>query len=89
MTAEELERRIVAAGYHVTLSGCVDCNTAAAALEFSPRTLVAMRQEGTGPEYERLNGRIWYPVAALAAFLNTAERITTDAARRKRRQPAP
>jgi len=68
VTAEELERRIVAAGYHVTLSACVDANTAAAALELSPRTLVNMRQEGTGPEYQRLNGRIWYPVEASRLF---------------------
>jgi len=46
--SEELERRIVAAGYHVTLSGCVDCNTAAAALEFS-RARCRHETRRTGP----------------------------------------
>jgi len=89
ITKDELRTRLVAAGYHVTLADTVDANTAAVALELSPRTLLAMRQEGTGPEYLRLNGRIWYELDALVAYWNSAERTHTDARRRRRARGQP
>lgn len=70
MTAAELEARIVAAGYVVTLAGRVSSATAAAVLGITPSRLRAWRAEGRGPPYSGRGGRCWYAVSDLAAWLD-------------------
>jgi hypothetical protein len=44
---------------------------AAAYLQVSPRTMQRWRREGVGPEYLRMEGRIYYTVADLDEYLSS------------------
>ncbi|MBY0491199.1 MAG: helix-turn-helix domain-containing protein [Gemmatimonadaceae bacterium] len=55
---------------------------AAAAVRLAPSTLDKMRTLGTGPEYSKLGGRIFYSTKALARWIQsrtrTAVHTTSD-----------
>jgi hypothetical protein len=69
MTADELERSIRAGGHAVTLGGAVREAVAKKAIGCSQKTMLAMRQDGSGPPYFKLNGVHWYRLDKLAAWL--------------------
>lgn len=65
----ELEARIRAAGFVVTLGGEVTSAVAAQVLGVSEGTLRNWRTSKNGPRYTRRNGRVWYSLDALVEFL--------------------
>ncbi|WP_257384998.1 helix-turn-helix domain-containing protein [Tahibacter caeni] len=54
---------------HVTASGMVDEENAAAYLQCSARSLQRYRQQRRGPCYRVVSGRVWYPLAELDEYL--------------------
>jgi hypothetical protein len=70
MTPEQLESRLREQGVAVTLAGMVRERAAADALGVNERTLRRWRDTGLGPQAHTLNGRTWYAIATLAAWLD-------------------
>lgn len=68
-----IERPVIRA----TGSGRIDERAAAQYLGVSPRTLRKMRAEDSGPNFDRVAGRIWYPLAELDAWLELCRHETS------------
>ncbi len=56
------------------MRNCVNDVDAAKYLDCSTKHLQNMRRDGRGPTYEKIAGRVWYPMKALEEYVEACTR---------------